>query len=294
MPISLSSELKSSLKELESVFNLNVSLVLLSILLIFSLFNIESTFCKLLAFSILSLSILLNSLLDISFKLTVSSFDKLFVLNILDDKSSSLEPIWVCKLDTSWLSFLFIFIASSNFPSLLALLSPFIKPDIILPDAIAPFFTPLAIEVNPLAVDTAPFIPIYPALTMLQPLLTPLSIPNILSIKFGPSITAIDAPISNTNWVIPFAFSDDQEENSKYIFKRTDIENSTIKFDTIYLITSFNFWPFAISANEYKRANSFTNPNSNIILETLNTVAKSVIVVQESVVKITKKSKLYL
>ena len=108
LPISLSSELKSSLKELESVFNLNVSLVLLSILLIFSLFNIESTFCKLLAFSILSLSILLNSLLDISllsltdcillssfdvFKLTVSSFDKLFVLNILDDKSSSLEPI---------------------------------------------------------------------------------------------------------------------------------------------------------------------------------------------------------
>ena len=267
------------------------------------------------------------SVLDIS--LSCELFPK-SILSVLDiSLSSELSPTLIPEFKSSntlslllsflfglawsfWLFLLFasfdlLFISSCK-PDLglfilsLPLLEPFDFCDIssskclepLEPIAPAPcnaFCIPFA---TPLAVFNKPCPATYPAVTTLQPDLTPASIPKTLSIIFGPSITATDAPISNTDWVMPLLCSIDQVLNNRYIFSNTDVKNKTTKFETIHLIISLILWPLDISAKEYIIPKNFTKPNSNIILEILNEVANKVIAVQPRDINIPQKLNLNL
>ena len=248
---------------------------------------------------LLILSLLTFSLFPGSFDLLSATLGFSFLL-----LSEFFISCSISLLLTLFLSLLFLSVLSSSLIILLFLSLPNIPLNapapILAPNAVAfpKLLTPSDNELRPFI---APLLKPYPAITADQPFFNPASIPNILSMILGPSITAILPPTSTIILATPLALSPafpklvpNQELNITYSLVIIAVENITINIENICFIISFNFLPSPISAKAKKVASNLLNANSNINLATFNPIQTRVIPIAPKVTIIDKKSIPYL
>ena len=233
----------------------------------------------------------LNSSISLNLSFKAFKLAELFLsssislnLSFIVFKSASLSLLAFIWL--GWLStVLSCFLISESF-SLLGILFlsfPSNIPDIAPPTPAMPKANPFPnLGTNPannFPEFNAPLATPYPAIKVPHELFNPASIPNILSTKLGPSITAIAPPTINNIFNIPLLPNPlatrllvIHELYNIYILVNTAVINITINMYIICFTISFNLLPSLISANASNVIKNLLNANSNNNLITFNII----------------------